>query len=362
MAYAARPPRDPTEVLGRRITAYVIDGLLVLVGTVAVLSLVQHDSYSGAPSNACAILSARRAAVAHASESVRCVRLGSYAWLWTRSAFLKAEGVAALIGILNLVLIQAATGASIGKHAVGLRVVDEQGRKAGLGRTIVRWLFLIIDGGIFLIGLITALVTHPHRRVGDLAAGTYVIARENVGRPIGIAPATVPYGTPAFAMPGYGAPPTPTWAPPTAPAPAPPSWGTTPAPAPAPPAWAITPPPVPSPSVPLPPAASWNAARPPPPQSFPPPAPAPAPPPPRLPLPHRRHLHLRRPHRRHLPPAPHRRAVSASASGSATVGAAATMEAGARRAVRSSAAVATRAGTTDVRARARTVVEHGDPG
>ena len=78
-------------------------------------------------------------------------------------------------------VLQAVTGASIGKHALGLRVVDEQGRKAGLGRTIVRWLFLIIDGGIFLIGLITALVTHPHRRVGDLVAGTYVVARRAPG-------------------------------------------------------------------------------------------------------------------------------------------------------------------------------------
>src|SRR5438552_9814681 len=80
MAYASGAPRDPTEVLGRRISAYVIDGLLVLISTVLVLSLVRHDSYRNAPVNACTILSARRAALAHASGSVMCLRLGSHAW------------------------------------------------------------------------------------------------------------------------------------------------------------------------------------------------------------------------------------------------------------------------------------------
>jgi uncharacterized RDD family membrane protein YckC len=256
-------------VLGRRISAYVIDGLLVLIATVVVLSLVRHDSYRNAPANACTILSARRAALAHASDSVMCLRLGSHAWLWKRGAFLTAVDVAALIGILNLVVLPAITGASVGKHALGLRVVDEQGRKAGLGRTIVRWLFLIIDAGIFLIGLITMLVTHPHRRVGDLAAGTYVVAKEKAGEPSAAAPSTVPYRTAAFAMPGYGA---------------------TAAPAPAPPAWATTPPPVSPTPVPPPPSVSWSAPptapRPAPPSpSFSPPPPAPPPPAPPPPAP-----------------------------------------------------------------------------
>src|SRR5437870_3415467 len=136
MAYAAGPPRDPTNVLGRRITAYVIDLLLVLIAAIAVLSLFRHDSYRGVPTNACEILRARRAAVANASHSVACLQLGSRAWVWESNAFLKAQGVAALIGIFNLVILQAITGASLGKHALGLRVVNEQGRKAGLGRML----------------------------------------------------------------------------------------------------------------------------------------------------------------------------------------------------------------------------------
>jgi len=101
-----------------------------------------------------------------------CVQAGSRAWLWKRGDFLTAVDAAALIGVLNLVVLQAVAGASVGKLAFGLRVVDEQGNSAGFGRTIVRWLLLVVDGGIFLIGLITMLSTRFHRRVGDLAAGT----------------------------------------------------------------------------------------------------------------------------------------------------------------------------------------------
>ena len=101
---------------------------------------------------------------------------------------------------------------------------------------------MLIDSTFcFLIGLITASVTHPHRRLGDMVASTFVVDRRWVGTPIPQPAATyVPYAPPPtqaasggnFPAGTYGTslPPsapvaTPpaepgTWAPPVAP-----SWG-----------------------------------------------------------------------------------------------------------------------------------------
>ena len=187
MGYAYAPPRDPTTVLGRRIVAYVVDGLVVLIALAVALALSQHQRYQNAPSNACAILRAR---LAPGSPNVTCLNFGGHVLVWKRNAFLVGDGIAAGVGLLNLVVLQSIAGASIGKLLLGLRVVDEYGRKAGFGRVLVRWILLVIDGGIFLIGLITVVVTNPHRRIGDFAAGTYVVATASAGVPIGLAPSS----------------------------------------------------------------------------------------------------------------------------------------------------------------------------
>jgi len=299
MAYVYGAPRDPTAVVGRRFAAYVIDGLLVLIGFFAVLSRMHYQHRTGAPGDACAILRAQSSLIAGAAKHPVCIHIASHAWLWKRGDFLIAVSVAALIGILNLVVLQAVTGASVGKYALGLQVVDEQGRPAGFGRTIVRSLLLVIDAGIFVVGLVAVLTTRFHRRIGDFAAGTYVVANSSAGSTIGVTPAAVPYAGPVFAAPGPGPCPVVDVVPaaaPFAPAPAAPvaGWGVPQAPAPpaAPSsAWTIppsatrpAPPPAQPPTAPAaspPPAARVE----PPPAPLPPVVPAPAPPPPVVPAP-----------------------------------------------------------------------------
>jgi uncharacterized RDD family membrane protein YckC len=291
MAYVYGAPRDPTAVVGRRIVAYLIDGLLVLIALLVVLSMSKHDTFTNAPADACSILRARHAG---GSYHVTCLHILSRGWLWKRSDFLIAVDVAAFVGILNIVVLQAVTGSSAGKHALGLVVVDVHGDPAGFGRTIVRSLLLVLDGGIFPIGWIAVLSTRLHRRIGDLAAGTFVVAKASAGQPIAIAPSTVPYGGPVFAAPGAGAPGG--FAAPVAPTSFAPGWGVAQAPA---------LPAAPTPAIPRPPAsAAWNAppgvvlpapppAAPPPAApapaprvpSMPPPAPAPPVPPPSAPIP-----------------------------------------------------------------------------
>jgi uncharacterized RDD family membrane protein YckC len=100
-------------------------------------------------------------------------------------------------------LVPGLTGWTLGKLMTGLRIVRGDGRLAGLGRNMGRPFLWIVDGFPYflpgLVGFILILATKEHRRVADMATGTYVVASDEVGR----APA-------AAALPGAaGAPPVP---------------------------------------------------------------------------------------------------------------------------------------------------------
>lgn len=283
MAYYG-PPRDPTDVMGRRVVAYLIDFLL-LAAIYAILFASTAHRYSGAPTNACQILRDR-------GQGGACVQMGSTVWQLRGGGAGVTYGFGLLAGFLDLVVLQSITGASIGKLIMGLRVVGSAGDHAAFWRILVRWIFLPIDLVCLVLGLIIASVTHPHRRIGDMVAGTFVIGSDDAGRPIN---AAAPVQQPAYAGAQWNAPTAgqPSWgATPPAAAwgtqPAPPQWGTPPPPPPPPPAaqpqpqWGAPPAAVPPPPPPAPQPQQWTAQPPPAPPGWqtPPPAAAPPPPPP----------------------------------------------------------------------------------
>jgi uncharacterized RDD family membrane protein YckC len=296
MAMAYAPPRDPTNVVGRRIAAYVlIDLPLTVVVTVAVLAATKSQSLTGAPSDACTTLRNTT------TFNGQCVQFGSHVYTWTGGRFFLGILVGAVVAAANTVVLQGITGASLGKMILGLRTVDAQGQVCGIGRAFVRWLLLIVDGFFCgLVGLITVLVTHPHRRVGDMVANTYVVATGDLGVPIpGASGAPPPY---AYAgQPAWGAPPAaqqpwgaqplqPQWgAQPPPPAQQPqwgaqpqqPQWGAQPQQ----PQWGAQPQQPQWGAPPAPPAAQQPAPPPPPPGWGAPPPAAPAPPSPEAPAP-----------------------------------------------------------------------------
>jgi uncharacterized RDD family membrane protein YckC len=286
MAYATQAQHDPTAVLGRRIVAYILDGLLTIGVLVAVLAISKHQFFQNAPDHACQTLRDTR------GFSGQCIQFGSHLYAWNGNGVTVARVISFLVGFVDLVVLQGLIGASIGKLIVGLRVVNAQGEPCGFGRAFVRWLFLLVDGACFLIGLIVVSVTHPHRRVGDMVANTYVIGLADVGHPV--------QGTPSAPQYAYAQPGAPGWAPPGSAAPPPPAWGATPpsawgaptdAPPPSPPTWGAPTPP-PAATTPPPDQPGWGAPPPtwgttPPDATPPPPAPpaAPTPPPPAPPEP-----------------------------------------------------------------------------
>jgi uncharacterized RDD family membrane protein YckC len=95
-------------------------------------------------------------------------------------------GLSVVFTLLYFALVEGLTGGSLGKHMTGLRVVTPEGARPGFGRSLARWALFAIDGpfSLFLCGIITSAVSAGHRRLGDMAGNTYVVARTDAGRPV----------------------------------------------------------------------------------------------------------------------------------------------------------------------------------
>jgi uncharacterized RDD family membrane protein YckC len=108
----------------------------------------------------------------------------------TNGGNINMSGAPAFLGFLLCLIyftvLEALTGATIGKYLTNLRVVrDRDGGPIGWGPAIVRNLLRIIDGIVlYLIGFIVVFATNKHQRIGDLVAGTIVVRRNAVVAPI----------------------------------------------------------------------------------------------------------------------------------------------------------------------------------
>jgi uncharacterized RDD family membrane protein YckC len=71
-----------------------------------------------------------------------------------------------------------ATGGTLGKQAVGLRLVDEQGRMPGWRRALIRYVISIFSGLVFAWGYWRMAFEPQKQTLHDQAAGTYVVQRD----------------------------------------------------------------------------------------------------------------------------------------------------------------------------------------
>jgi uncharacterized RDD family membrane protein YckC len=72
-------------------------------------------------------------------------------------------------------LSHALMGATLGKRAVGLRVVTRLGVRPSLARSAVRSLLAVVSLGLLGLGALAAFFTRSHRSLHDLLSGTYVV-------------------------------------------------------------------------------------------------------------------------------------------------------------------------------------------
>ncbi len=82
------------------------------------------------------------------------------------------------------------TGATHGKRAMGLLVIQDDGTPVGLPASLIRNLLRSFDFLLLFYGvcLVCTVVNRDFRRLGDLAAGTLVIHGRHRSTPAGVAP------------------------------------------------------------------------------------------------------------------------------------------------------------------------------
>jgi uncharacterized RDD family membrane protein YckC len=136
---------DPTDVVGRRIGAALVD-FAVLFVLFLVLGVLVGDSSSGDD-----------------GVSVNLEGAGFLVWL--------------VVSLGYYGVLEAINGQTLGKRALGIRVVADDGTtKASGGKVAIRTVLRLIDGiAFYAVALAVVLATGQRRqRIGDLAAGTIV--------------------------------------------------------------------------------------------------------------------------------------------------------------------------------------------
>jgi RDD family len=222
--------------MGRRVAAWVVDSVIILVPSIAAftsdLEYLEEADLDQSATDFCEEYMDREEGV--------CVEAGDRVY-FSDGVPVAPWAVALGLSILINVLIQGLRGWTPGKLLFGIRTVAGDGRAPGIGRAIIRWLLLLVDGLCGgLVGLIVALTSTGHRRVGDMAAKTYVVGKQYMGHPIVVPGMSAAYPTPPYSggpeAPGgpgggWGAQPGPppgeqpqSWAPPPTWGPAP-TWG-----------------------------------------------------------------------------------------------------------------------------------------
>lgn len=238
MTAYAQPYSDPTDVAGPRIGAFVIDTILMSIVALAVIVPLFNSTAEKVPADQYECVtdgdndgSVSRGVAKFEVDTTYCFEVGDDVYVIPpddENVF-TLQWLSIYFGIqaLNLVVLQGLTGASVGKHLLGLRVIREDGRIANIGWAALRWIILFIDQIFcFMPGIILLFTTKGHRRLGDMAASTFVVRKSAVGAPPQVPGVNVPAwpagvgGYPGPGAPGaWGAQPPQqpgTWAPPGA--------------------------------------------------------------------------------------------------------------------------------------------------
>jgi uncharacterized RDD family membrane protein YckC len=75
-------------------------------------------------------------------------------------------------------------GSTPGKRIAGVRIMTLEGFTPGIGSILIRNIFRLIDGlpGVYTVGLLFAIFTKNHVRIGDMAAGTVLVYEKRSAR------------------------------------------------------------------------------------------------------------------------------------------------------------------------------------
>lgn len=170
------PVADPTDVMGRRVAAKIIDAIISFaIGSVGLISLV-HSFHAQSVPDATAYCEQVRS-LRHA-----CLPMGA-ASVWEYDQPSPLMYLPAVVWWFVIAWLEGHFGWTPGKLAMGLRVMrSKTGRVCGFGPSVLRNVLWIIDGFCFgIVGLFAASRSPGHRRLGDQAAATLVADKAAMG-------------------------------------------------------------------------------------------------------------------------------------------------------------------------------------
>jgi uncharacterized RDD family membrane protein YckC len=176
---------DPTAVLGRRYGAFFIDVAISLaVFSIIFFALATQRTVA----ETLQLPDCQYRTQGSTSNRVRCddrliFQTGNDVY---DADTLPTVALDVLFTFLYFGILEGVMGGTLGKRATGIRVVKTDGSIQGVPKSLVRWIVFAVDGplSLFLCGIIASATSRGHRRLGDMSADTYVVAKEAVGHPI----------------------------------------------------------------------------------------------------------------------------------------------------------------------------------
>ena len=180
---------NPTAVVGRRIGAFLIDGLIgvtfIFVFALATFTNTElGDSFTAE----------LQCEVINEFSNDLCIQAGTTVNVGTESETAIITLIWLAWVLISTMILPGITGWSPGKLLTGIRVVKaDTFEKAGLGANILRGVLWVVDAFPYVAPIVGGglLASKDHRRVGDRAANTLVVRADSVGRPPAQAPSAV---------------------------------------------------------------------------------------------------------------------------------------------------------------------------
>jgi len=98
---------------------------------------------------------------------------------WGRGLFITDPLCIAFLVFMFLyfIFLEGLAGATLGKFIIGLRVIDTNGKKPGLLKSLLRNILRLIDSlpTLNILGIILIIITKENTRFGDMIAKTRVV-------------------------------------------------------------------------------------------------------------------------------------------------------------------------------------------
>src|SRR5256885_9477659 len=113
--------QKPTQVVGRRVVAYIIDFLILAVIVAAGWYALTKNAHAGSCGSGGGL---------EISGKCRGFTQSSHRTIWLAIVAIAAIGL--------FIFMQGLTGKTPGKATVGIKVVNAQGERPGIGRALVR--------------------------------------------------------------------------------------------------------------------------------------------------------------------------------------------------------------------------------